>query len=197
MLKIVLIGMGYVLGFLILSVYSCQPNHRYLYEKFEVSVIDEGGTHSNCDVLLKIRGTEFDDGFDAGSKMRLSSFKSPYSILIKYRFPKTDTGVVTLQELSFVQNGAEVRSFQPNIEEEFDNITEYRRGGIPKVREEDESRAIFLLEDVDLPHEEMVVKIKSQISRQNSKTVSNCTFKISPFTEEDLRNDQLDAFSSV
>jgi hypothetical protein len=179
----------------LISSAGCKPNHRYVYEKFDVHTLGVKDVEMSCDISF--RGSEQNVGRDEKTGMSLSYFRSPYIALISFRFPKEQTGVVVLQEILFFEDDAPVRRVDVSQTKEFDNKTEFRKGGVDQVREEDESRASFLVKQISIPHSKQRVLIQAVISTDKGDVQKTWEFELVPVIEEELRNDQRDSIMSV
>ena len=175
---------------------GCKPNHRVVYEKFEISPV---GDVSEKKIIcrLSLDGTAKYAGKDKNTGMDLSHVGSPYTVFVSFYFPKEQTGIVRLKELSFFADDTLIKHVEVNREEEFDNKTEFRRGGVPQVKEENESRASFLVKQVAIPHSELTLLVTVIISTDKGDIQKILKFKLTPFEEEELRNDQRDSIMSV
>lgn len=183
------------LCFALISSVGCKLNHRYVYEKFDVQAVGVKAVDMSCDISL--RGSEQSIGRDEKTGMILSYFRSPYTALISFRFPKEQSGTVELKEVSFFENDEVVKRIEVNRSEEFDNKTEFRKGGVDQVRDEDESRASFLVKQISIPHSRQRVLIKVVISTDKGDVQKTWEFELVPVVEEELRNDQHDSIMSV
>lgn len=185
----------FLVCFSLSSSVGCKPNHRYVYKKFSVSNMDTNDVTSSCSISLS--GSEQYVGTDKETRMSLSYFQSPYTVLVSFCFPKEQSGVVELKNVSFFVNDTLIRCVDVNRKEEFDNKTEFRKGGVPHIREEKESRASFLIKQVVIPHSKQKVLITALISTDKGEVVKTWTFELTPVVEEELRNDQRDSIMSV
>jgi len=185
----------FLVCFSLFSSVGCKPNHQYVYEKFSVSSMDTNGATSSCSISLS--GSEQYVGTDKETGMSLSYFRSPYTVLISFWFPKEQSGVVELKNVSFFANDTLIRCVDVNRKEKFDNKTEFRKGGVPQIREEKESRASFLVKQVAIPHSKQKVLITALISTDKGEVVKTWAFELTPVVEEKLRNDQRDSIMSV
>jgi len=156
-----------------------------------------GATNENMTCHIRLDGTGQRAGVDDDTGMNLSYVRNPYSVFVSFHFPKEQTGIVELQEVSFSANGSVIRKVQVNQKEAFDNLTEFRKGGVPQVKEEDESRASFLIKQVDVPHSKLKVSVQAVISIDGKEVLKTWEFELVPITEEELRNNLRDSIMSV
>lgn len=184
-----------ILCFAMFASVGCKPDHRYIYEKFEVHKLDIQSSEMSCDISL--RGKEQSAGQDEDTGMSLSYLRSPYTVLISFRFPKELSGVIELKEILFIEDDKLIKSVEVKQQKKFDNKTEYRKGGVSHTREEGESRASFLVRDIRIPHSKQKVLIKTVISSDDGNVQKTWEFKLLPIIEEELRNNQRDSILSV
>jgi hypothetical protein len=188
-IKIVIVATALILAS------GCKPDHRVVFENFTVS--DAKSVAKNMSCRIRLVGTAKLAGVDDDTGMQLTYMKSPYSMFISFHFPKEQSGVVELQTISFWADGSMVNKVTVNQEGKFDNLTEFRKGGVPQVKEENESRASFLIKQVDIPHTELKVSVQAVILIDGKETPQAWEFTLIPYTDEDLRNDQMDTMMSV
>ena len=106
-------------------------------------------------------------------------------------------GIIELKEVSFFKDDTLVISEKVNSKKEFDNKTEYRLRGRLVIEEEEESWAIFSVEDLVIPHSNLTVKVTALISTEDGEGLKIWEFELIPFTEEELRNNLRDSIMSV
>lgn len=123
--------------------------------------------------------------------------KSPYTIFISFHFPQEQAGIIELKSVSFFTDNKLIKYVQVNHEEEFDNITEFRKGGIPQVREEEESSASFFINNVAIPHTKQNILVTALVTTVQGVFVKTWEVELTPYEEEELRNDLLDSIMSV
>lgn len=180
----------------ILTVSSgCTSNHRYVYKKFTILNMEKKDPLLSC--MISLHGSEQRAGKDGKTGRDLSYLRSPYTVLVSFHFPKDQTGVVELKDISFYENDSMVKSEKVNLKKKFDNKTIIRKGGILQVREEEDSRASFLIRQIEIPHSKLMVTITALISIEHSEILKTWRFEMIPFTEEELRNNLLDSIMSV
>ena len=154
---------------------------------------DKDGT--SC--AISLNGSEQFMGLDKKSGMTLTYFRSPYTALVTFYFPKDQSGIVELKGISFRENNSNVISVQVNRKEKFDNKTLIRKGGIQQVKLEDKSSASFLLRQIEIPHSKLEVTVSALVSTEQGEYDIIWKFELIPFTEKELRNDRLDSIMSV
>jgi hypothetical protein len=184
-----------LLASILISASGCKPNHRIVIEKFNVSNVDPVDNIMSCE--FRICGSEQYAGKDKGSGMDSSYLKSPYTVFIIFNLPKEQSGTVELEEISFSSNGSLVKTFQVNSKRMLSNIIKVRRFGVWKKEEKDVSSASFSIEQVCIPHSQLTVLVTAVISTARGEVLKTWKFKLTPITEEELRNTLRDNMMSV
>jgi len=177
------------------SLTGCKPNHHVIYEKFEVSALGTLGEEMSC--RLSLDGSAQHAGIDEKTGMSLSYVKSPYTLFVSFRFPKDQTGVVELKNISFFENDTLIKRVDVDRKEEFDNKTEFRKGGVLQVKEEEESRASFFVRQIDIPHSTLKVLVTALIFTEDGEVLKTWELELTPFAEEEFRNNLRDSMMSV
>lgn len=185
----------FLICLVVFSFVGCKPNHRVIYEKFEVSSLGAPNDEMSCRISLD--GSAQRAGVDKSTGMSLSYVKSPYTLFVSFRFPKDQTGFIELKNVSFFANDTLIGRVDVNRKEKFDNKTEFRKGGVSQVREDEESRASFLVRQIEILHSKLKVVVTGLISTEDGEVLKIWEFDLTPFTEEEIRNDLRDAIMSV
>ncbi len=182
--------------FIISLITGCKPDHQIVYENFKVISINNTATEmASC--KLSLRGTS--ESFEnKNGDIKISSYvRSPYEAFIIFVFPKDQFGVVELEEIEILKDDKLVKKIEVNKKQKFDNKTEYLEGEIPKIKEEDTSRASFMVRKINITHSHQKVLIKAKVLINDECHLKKWEFDIVPYKKEELRNTHIDTFLSV
>ncbi len=173
---------------------GCKANHRYIYESFSV-LNTRGGTTPSCSISL--RGSEQYIGRDPETGQSMSYFRSPYSVLVSFTFSKENTGTIEFQNIFFYRDGVKIEGREIDLTKKVNEEVILYVGDSRTVKDTTENVVNFLIRGITIPHARMEVVVNAFISTGSREETCTWRFEITPCTEEETRNDQLDSLMSV